>query len=338
MSTLRYDFSSRSVSSILSDTSIQIPEHQRPEMWKQDRQIRLIDTMICGLPMPNITLNDMIVNGERVRWLEDGQQRYISMKKFHENKLPYENMYYKDFSEEQRIKFLTYKVPVLTYENATRSEIIQIFDNLQYGVPLSPGHRFHARLDSALVKYGRDRLMTPDKGFYVRASAVWGAHPYNKDTKTKKNLMNVMAIVGGVAHGVECITTSYDILGPLLHNEFDMAKADALINTLLTIYEDADREYAITPADKKAQWDVGKLTGYILASLIHGYTSDLPKMWKDYIVSVRKGTDKLAVLHHGMPASRNWNSARWRIGYENVFIQRPAEFVDEEESEEEDDE
>ena len=336
MSSLRYDFSSRSNSSILADTRIQIPDHQRPEMWRPDRQIRLIDTVMRGLPMPNLTFNDMIVGGERVRWLEDGQQRYISMKKFHENKLPYENTYYKDFTEEQRIQFLTYKVPVLTYENATRSEIIQIFDNLQYGVPLSPGHRFHARLDSPLVKYGRERLMTPEKGFYARASAVWGAHPSNKDTKTKKNLMNVMAIAGGVAHGVECITTSYDILGPLLDKEFDVAKADALINTVLTIYEDADREYAITPNDKRGQWDVGKLTGYILASLIHGYTPDLAKMWKDYIVSVRNGTDKLAVLHHGMPASRNWNSARWRIGYENVFVQRPSEFLEEEEESEED--
>ena len=307
-------------------------------MWKPDRQIRLIDSIMRGLPMPNLTLNDTIVGGERVRWLEDGQQRYISMKKFYENRLPYENTYYKDFSEEQRLQFLTYKVPVLTYENATRAEIIQIFDNLQYGVPLSPGHRFHARLDSPLVKYGRERLMTPDKCFYARASAVWGAHPSNKDTKTKKNLMNVMAIVGGAAHGVECITTSYDILGPLLDKEFDVAKADALLNTVLTIYEDADRDYAITPNDKRSQWDVGKLTGYILASLIHNYTSDLPKMWKDYIVSVRKGTDKIAVLYHNMPTSRNWNSTRWRIGYENVFVQRPVEYIEEAEEEESEEE
>ena len=341
MSSIRYDFSSRNLSTILSDTSIQIPDHQRPEMWKPDRQIRLIDSIMRGLPMPNLTLNDTIVGGERVRWLEDGQQRYISMKKFYENRLPYENTYYKDFSEEQRLQFLTYKVPVLTYENATRAEIIQIFDNLQYGVPLSPGHRFHARLDSPLVKYGRERLMTPDKCFYARASAVWGAHPSNKDTKTKKNLMNVMAIVGGAAHGVECITTSYDILGPLLDKDFDVAKADALLNTVLTIYEDADREYAITPNDKRNQWDVGKLTGYILASLIHASsqtpTPDLPKMWKDYIVSVRNGTDTIAVLHHNMPASRNWNSARWRIGYENVFVQRPTQFIQEEEEESEED-
>jgi len=40
---------------------------------------------------------------------------------------------------------------------------------------------------------------------------------------------------------------------------------------------------------------------------------------------VRKGDDTLAVLHAKKPASRNWNSNRWRIGYENVFVTRPTE-------------
>jgi len=336
MSRLSYEFSSRTVKSILEDDSIDIPDHQRPEMWLKDRQQRLIQTIMMGLPMPNLTLNDTITNGKRVRWLEDGQQRYISMKKFLDNKLDYENVYYKDFNESQRLQFLTYKIPILTYENATRSEIIQIFDNLQHGVPLSPGHRFHARLESPLVKYARDRLLTPDRYFYARASGVWGAHPSNKDTKTKKFLMNAMALAGGAAHGVECITTSYDVLGPLLEKQFDPTKADALLDKLIGIYEIADTQYAITPADKKKQWDAGQISGYILASLIHNYTPDLISMWAKYIVDVRKGDDKLSVLHAKKPASRNWNSNRWRIGYENVFITRPVEVEEEEASSEED--
>jgi len=337
MARISYEFSSRTVKSILEDDSIDIPDHQRPEMWLKDRQQRLIQTVMKGLPMPNITLNDTISNGRRIRWLEDGQQRYISMKKFLDNKIDYENVYYKDFNENQRLQFLTYKVPILTYENASRAEIIQIFDNLQHGVPLSPGHRFHARLDSPLVKYARERLLTPDKHFYARASAIWGAHPFNKDTKTKKNLMNAMALVGGAAHGVECITTSYDVLGPLLETAFDTAKADAYLDKLIGIYEAADAEYAITPADKKKQWDAGRISGYMLASLIHGYTPDLPSMWTEYIVNVRKGEDSLTVLHANKPASRNWNSTRWRIGYENIFIARPTdlEVVEDDMSEEE---
>jgi hypothetical protein len=335
MSRLSYEFSSRTVKNLLEDDSIDIPDHQRPEMWLKDRQQRLIKTIMDGLPIPNLTLNDTITNGKRIRWLEDGQQRYISMKKFLNNQLDYENVFYKDFKEDQRFKFLTYKIPILTYENASRAEIIQIFDNLNHGVPLSPGHRFHARLDSPLVKYTRDRLLTPDKHFYARASAIWGAHPFNKDTKTKKNLMNAIALAGGAAHGVECITNSYDVLGPLLQTTFDTAKADVLLDKLIAVYEAADAAYAITPADKKKQWDVGKISGYILASLINDYTPNLIEMWAGYLINVRKGDDTLAVLHAKKPASRSWNSNRWKIGYENVFITRPTEL---EAAEEEDDE
>jgi hypothetical protein len=326
MSRLSYEFSSRTIKNLLEDDSIDIPDHQRPEMWSRDRQQRLIKTIMDGLPIPNLILNDTITNGKRVRWLEDGQQRYISMKKFMDNKLDYENVFYKDFKEDQRFKFLTYKIAILTYENASRAEIIQIFDNVNNGVPLSPGHRFHARLDSPLVKYARERILTPDKYFYARASAVWGAHPFNKDTKTKRSLMNAMALAGGAAHGVECITTSYDVLGPLLHMAFDTEKADALLDKLISVYEAADAIYAITPADKKKQWEAGRISGYILASLIHGYTHNLVEMWSSYLVNVRKGDDSLAVLHANKPASRNWNSNRWRIGYENIFVTRPTDF------------
>jgi uncharacterized UPF0146 family protein len=334
MSRLSYDFSSRTIKNLLEDDSIDIPDHQRPEMWSRDRQQRLIKTIMDGLPIPNLILNDTITNGKRVRWLEDGQQRYISMKKFMDNKLDYENVHYKDLDENHRFKFLTYKIAILTYENATRAEIIQIFDNVNNGVPLSPGHRFHARLDSPLVKFARERILTPEKHFYARASAIWGAHPFNKDTKTKRSLMNAMALAGGAAHGVECITTSYDVLGPLLHNPFDAEKADGFLDKLISVYEAADAVYAITPADKKKQWEAGRISGYILASLIHDYTPDLVQMWSTYLVNVRKGDDSLAVLHAKKPASRNWNSNRWRIGYENVFVTRPTELEEDDVSSE----
>jgi hypothetical protein len=92
--------------------------------------------------------------------------------------------------------------------------------------------------------------------------------------------------------------------------------------------------YAITPADKKKQWEAGRISGYILASLIHGYTPNLVDLWAIYLVNVRKGDDSLAVLHAKKPASRNWNSNRWRIGYENVFVTRPTELEEDDVSSE----
>jgi len=337
MSRLSFKFSGRSIKNIIEDECIKIPEHQRPEMWDKKRQSRLIETVMGGRPIPNLTLNFTIMDGKRIYWLEDGQQRYISLLKFRDNKISWNDKFFKDLTEDQRIQFLTYELPIITYENATRKEIIEIFDSLQSGMPLSPGHRFHARLDSPLVKYAIDRLLSPDKGFYARATAVWGEHSQKKDTKTKKSLMNAMAIVGGVVHGVEYITTSYDILGEMLDIPFDEVKADSRLDALLKVYEAADAQHPITLTDRKKQWNVGKLTGYILATLLtNGMPNDIATKWTEYIVNIRNGNDRLCILHANVPASRNWNSSRWRIGYENVFISRPnIESVEDIESDEE---
>jgi hypothetical protein len=321
MSSISYDVFCRSLSSVITDESVRIPEHQRPEIWSKSRQQGLVNTIMQGRPMPPLIIRETIDRGERIRWLEDGQQRYMSMRNFYENKFSYKNTLYKDFSENDRVKFLTYKIPILTYENATIEETIEMFDNFQNGVPLTPGQRFHARLDTPLVKYARERLLTPDKHFYGRAAAVWGAHQSNSDTKTKRVLMNAMAIAGGVAYGADHVTTSYDILGPLLNQPFDVKQADSLLDKLLQVYERAaDENRPFTPDEKKAHWPVGELTGYILASLIGNPTDDIITKWATYVKSARDKDDKYADLHANMPTSRNWNAGRWRQGYENIFV------------------
>ena len=317
MSRLSYDMSTHLLREILADATIKIPEHQRPEMWKPPRQARLIETIMAGRPMPPLIFRDTINEGARVRWLEDGQQRYISMKKFHENRIALNGKFYRDFDENQRIIFQTYKLFVLRYENATQQETIDIFDTFQNGVPLSPGQRFHARLETPLVKYARERLLTPGMHFYERATRVWGAHRATDDTKTKKALMNAMAIAGGLAHGIEYITTSYDILGPELLKGFDENQADVVLGNLLAVYEAAEERHALTVPDKKKQWDVGKISGYVLYSFLQypDMIAELSARWTNYLVDVRQGRDMLAILHHGCPKSRNWNSGRWSIGY-----------------------
>jgi hypothetical protein len=322
MPSISYEVYCRSLDSVINDERIRIPEHQRPEIWSKSRQQKLIKTVMQGRPMPSLIIRETIDNGERSRWLEDGQQRYISMKNFYNNKFPYNNTLYKDFSESERVKFLTYKIPVLTYENATIEETIEMFDNFQNGVPLSPGQRFHARLDTPLVKYARERLLTPGMHFYTRATAVWGAHESRNDTKTKRNLMNAMAIVGGVAHGADHITTSYDVLGPILTQPFNIERADSLLDKVLKVYEETASYQPFTPDEKKSHWPVGQLTGYVLASLISNPTDETVEKWVSYIMGVRGRENRYYELHANMPASRSWNAARWNLGYDNIFVNR----------------
>lgn len=322
MPSISYEVYCRNLGEVINDERIRIPEHQRPEIWSKPRQQGLINTIMQGRPMPPLIIRETIDNGERSRWLEDGQQRYMSMKNFYNNKFSYKNTYYKDFSENDRVKFLTYKIPVLTYENATIEETIEMFDNFQNGVPLTPGQRFHARLDTPLVKYARERLLTPGMHFYARATAVFGPHESRNDTKTKRILMNAMAIVGGVAHGADHITTSYDVLGPILTQPFNIERADSLLDKLLKVYEEVASYQPFTPDEKKSHWPVGELTGYVLASLISSPTDETIEKWVSYITGVRGRENRYSELHANMPASRNWNAARWNLGYDNIFVNR----------------
>lgn len=318
---ITYEFTSRSLRDIVNDTNIQIPEHQRPEIWNQKLQTQLIDTIMSGRPMPNITFREEINQGTRTLWLEDGQQRYISIKKFIDNRLQWNNRWYRDFTTDEQIHILTYRIGMLLYSNATYEETIAIFDTFQNGKPLSPGQRFHARRETPLVRYARERLLSSHQHFYDRASAVWGPHTFNSDTKTKRVLMNAMAIVGGIVRGVESITTSYDILGPHLSEEFDVAAADQLLDQLLRVYESANARQPSATSHKKHYWPVGNVTGYILATFLEfpSIIPDLSNKWSHFLVAARRGERNIDELLEGVPASRSWNSTRWRIGYLNIF-------------------
>jgi hypothetical protein len=319
MSRLQFDFSVRSICDICQDESINVPEHQRPEMWQQKRQEALIETIMSGRPMPNITFRFEVKDNSIVHWLEDGQQRYISITKFVDNNLSWSGRLFSDLTERERIHFLSYKVSILIYKNATIDETIKIFDDFQNGVALTPGQRFHARLNTRLVKYARERFLTHGRYYHTRMAAIFGPHDYTKDTKTKKNLMNAMALAGGVAHGVNFMTTSYDVLGPKLNDQFDEHLADAHVEKLLMIFETANEQSSCTMAHKKKLWPIGYITGYILATILNcTYDTYWMDKWVDYLVDIRNGVRTISILHYNMPACRSWNAERWLIGYRNI--------------------
>lgn len=334
MSQLKYEFKTTTITELLCDKTIEIPAHQRPEMWQLKRQTALIDTIMSGRPMPNITLRSEVKDSNETLWLEDGQQRYITMKKFEECKLTWCNKTYERLSAKETLQFLTYKISVLQYKNATYNETIQIFDDFQNGIALTNGQRFFARMDTQLVKYARERFMTPGKYYNKRMKAIFGDHFWYKDdnndkyndndTKSKKNLTNIMALAGCVAHGsknLKYMTTSYDILGPMLQELFDELVADELVEKLLKIFEEANNRTGspLTKAEKKQFWSVGYISGYILASIIlkPDYTI-WAKRWVEYIVDIRKKPSTIELLHDNIPTSRNWNIDRWETGLKNL--------------------
>ena len=318
-------FHTLSVRDLLSDAAILIPAHQRPEIWKEEKKAGLVHTVLAGLPLGMLIFHESMENGQRTRWLEDGQQRYWSIFRYRQDAfkatLPTgEKKLYSELNPDEQARFNWYQIPVLTYENATQEERLYIFQYLQNGVPLTSGQRFHAMSAiSPLVRYAQ-QLSTDEQ--VIR---VFGLGSTLRENQSKTQLQNAMAITGGLCIGAGFITTSYDILGPELLKGVPADASDTL-DTLLSIYEAVQEASPWSNRElKKYQWPVGKITGYILWSIIEckenaGNMDALIQAWIMYLGHVRSDRRTLNVLHKGKPASRNWTSERWRTGFENIFV------------------
>lgn len=333
---VQYDFVVRCIKEILDDKNLDIPEHQRPFIWKNDRQVKLIDTIMSGLPMPNFLYNleytiDTTTSSPAPKlkhWLEDAQQRFYSIRNFYDNKFKWNNKSFSELTPVEMHKFLSYKICILQYTDATYDEKIKIFDNFQNGVALTAGQRYHARKHTKLVSYAIERFLTPGKGYYDRMTKYFGEHKYGTDTKTRTYLSNVMGIAGGVAHGVNHITTSYDILGPILDKSFDEKKADATVEHMLDIFENVEKLVTVPANYRKELWKLGKFMGYIIATILT-FPKELDKwsnIWTKYMQGIHEGTATIKVLHYNCPKGRNWTNDRWKIGYNNLL--NPPEGLD----------
>lgn len=318
MPKLQYDIDSRIISEILKDDCIQVPEHQRPEMWKAKHQEALIQSIMNSYPMPNLFLRIAVEDGNIVYWLEDGHQRWITIQKFFKNQLRWSGKLYDDLNEEEKHNFLSYKIGVTIIRGASLEQASDIFQNLQDGVPLSSGQRFHARQNTILVQYVKKRFFTPGMYFHERLTNIFGN--FSTDSKTKTKLTNCMALAGGFAYGTNYLSNSYNVLGPMLNEPFDHNAADNLFDQFLSIYESADQIYSCSSHERKQLWPAGYTSAYIIASLIDHPTDTeyWRNKWIGYLVDLRKGTANIELLHYNKPKTRNWNATRWRIGYENI--------------------
>ncbi|MBO3464464.1 DUF262 domain-containing protein, partial [Aetokthonos hydrillicola] len=114
-------------------TLIPRPEFQRRLVWTTEDKIRFMDTVLKGLPFPEIYVANGPVNtdtGEGQQLLVDGQQRVTTIfdyftgdPKTYGTALPA----YADLDEARKREFLDYDVTVRDLGSITPQEIIEVF-------------------------------------------------------------------------------------------------------------------------------------------------------------------------------------------------------------------
>lgn len=311
----------QTVEELLADESITIPDHQRAYVWDVKRAEKFIDTMMSDLPTHALFLRKVVVDGKMVSYLEDGHQRFMTVRKFcNDDTIAYDGRKHSQLTDAEKMRIQNYKFAIVEIRGITEDQVTDLFQRLQDGKPLTHGQRFHARRSHAIVQLA-ERIMNDP-----RCKALWGD---KKDTKTNTHLANTVAIASGLAWGdPTAIANSYDIMSKVMleRKTINDATVEGRLEKLLDVYREADALAPLTKkADRTKQWSAGLFTGYILYTMIQpnrDWTTD-KKMWVDYIVNIRrnptppkqKKTDPLSL---SIPASRNWNEDRWKNGFKAV--------------------
>lgn len=332
MATTAWDVRMMSVSTLaskLTSGDIIIPEHQRNYVWSSKAAGLFIDSLLKGLPCPSLLIYEQ---RRQPLSLEDGSQRLRTIVKYMNDEfgsspspgvIP--EVKFSELSAADKARLEETRLAVIVYSNATSQQRIEIFDRFQNGTPLNVGERLHALSYTTLVDYTVKTLLTPEQGYYERATAIWGPRSVGDPAKDKRfdDLVNATAIIAGCAHGPDRISKKYNDLRPVLLTQIDERETKRTLEMLFSIYEDANLH--VTMGGKRIlnkQWPAGNFTGYIIASLktLPDEWSRLRVGWVNFLVKYRNDNGVLKrILQNNMSTARSWSSTRWQLGYNNVF-------------------
>jgi hypothetical protein len=362
MSAIDFNTTQLSISRLLADKrsgKMKVAEHQRnATVWKDEQRAKLVDSVKKRMPFPSILIYE---DEDQIFWLEDGLQRITTLEKFAADEfVDMDGHKFSVWTETDKQRLMDYRCPVLIYTGANEVERVEIFDRFQNGSPLKVGERLHSLSYTPLVKFtrkmfyehvGEDGVSVPGL-FSERASRVWGQLKIGAADKRYDELLKLVALVNGAAHGFEgagCgISKKWIDLRTNLFKVIDEGATVLVLDQLFSIYEEASavgNDGGMKRADAKkiqsAQRDIGNFSGPIIYSLITYNTEwvTLRKGWLEALADYREDASYLKnEIHKGLSSARSWNKKRWQNAYNNVFgIDEESVSQEDEDDEEEED-
>ena len=131
---------------------------QRRSVWNRPAQSFLIDTILCGLPIPKLYIRTTVdpATQRSVREVVDGQQRIRAIVAFANDELKltkrsefYNNLRYSDLDDDVQSEFLGYTLTVEQLLNASDEVVLEMFARLNsYTVTLNDAEKRHAEFQT----------------------------------------------------------------------------------------------------------------------------------------------------------------------------------------------
>lgn len=175
------------------------PKYQRNSVWNMKAKSYLIDTILRGMPIPQIFIRQTIdIKSKRTfREVIDGQQRLRAITEFVNNEFSilkshnedYAGYFYNDLDEDDKEQFLSYSLPV---------EIIKTKDDATI-------YNMFARLNTNTMTLNRQELRNAKywgefKVFCYKVSSEWREFFIDNRIFTDKHLarMNDVEYLSGI--------------------------------------------------------------------------------------------------------------------------------------------
>ena len=138
------------------------PEFQRRDNWTNAARSYLIDTLLRGLPLPNIYIR-MVTDPATMktyREVVDGQQRLRTIIGFIDgnitlgsNAKEYSGKKYEDLEQEDQRRFIAYQIDVVQLFDATDDVVLDIFQRLNaYGLSVNSQELRHGKFQGGEYK------------------------------------------------------------------------------------------------------------------------------------------------------------------------------------------
>lgn len=189
---------------------LRIPDHQRFYIWGESNQVALIDSIMKNSPLPLMVFTEQFIGSSTTWFVQDGQQRLITMQKYMMGEFAWNTKRYADLEEDDRLNFLSYKVTCEIIQNPTTDQIAEIFERLNCGKPLTDNDKFWNRRESHAVSFALTELMHhPElEDHFKKYGGKVGAG------KSRSQLSDIIGAVVAISKkSVTCIATSFDKVG-----------------------------------------------------------------------------------------------------------------------------
>jgi hypothetical protein len=317
ISQLNRDFAGRPKTDDYDETKlVHIHRRNRPFVWSDDMQNRLLDSILKGYYIPPIICSSRIMNNRDLREVMEGGNRITTFRKILNGTLRKVDGTLRQLSDVERQRVEAFPITLVVMRGLSSKDQRVMFRRLNKNVRVSDGQLYSmSEEDSPLVQEAIALLNEDDHPLRDEITKHF-FDTRGTDGDKKSHLENAVALISGALNGVEFITKSYNIQEDKIELQTPISR-DLIIQRLrplFHIFDIADERHPLPDKRKRrGQWSVGKWLGAMLYDLLSNQ-DECPRIqekWANYMVAVRRNEEG-AEEAYKIGGAQNLTSARYK--------------------------